>query len=105
MSAEPPPDIGRAVSEVRAQRQAEQGALRSVRSKLDQLEAQEARQRKLTRTMVTVAAVVLLVLLVVAWRVVMTRAEDQARNAAPVQIPSKVDMSKKPALKQAEPSK
>ena len=105
MPAEPPPDIGRAVSEVRAQRQAEQGALRSVRSKLDQLEEQDARQRKLSRKMVIVAAVVLLVLLFIAWRVVMTRVEDQARNAVPVQIPSKVDMSKKPALKQAEPSK
>ena len=105
MPAETPPDIGRAISEVRAQRRAEQGALRSVRDKLDQLEEQDARQRKLSRTMVIVAAVVLLVLLFIAWRVVMTRAEDQARNAVPVQIPSKVDMSKKPALKQAEPSK
>jgi hypothetical protein len=103
MPAEPPTDIARAVSEVRAQRQAEQGALRSVRDKLDQLEAQEAQQRKLSRTMVIVAAVVLLVLLFIAWRVVMTRAEDQARNAVPVQIPSKVDMSKKPA--KADPAK
>src|SRR5262245_23412666 len=96
MPAEPPSDLGRAVKEVRAQREAEQGALRSVRDKLDQLEAQDAQQRKLSRKMVMVAAVVLLVLLVVAWRVVMTRAEDQERNAVPVQIPSKVDMSKKP---------
>ena len=104
MPAETPPDLARAVNEVRAQRKAEQGALRNVRDKLDQLEAQEAQQRKLSRTMVIVAAVVLLVLLFIAWRVVMTRAEDQARNAAPVQIPSKVDMSKKPAAK-AEPAK
>jgi hypothetical protein len=41
----------------------------------------------------------------VAWRVVISRAEQQERNATPVQIPSKVDMSKKPAPKQAEPAK
>ncbi|HTN28650.1 MAG TPA: hypothetical protein VL180_12780 [Burkholderiales bacterium] len=105
MPAEPPPDIGRAINEVRAQRQAEQGALRSVRDKLDQLEAQEARQRKMSRTMVIAAAVVLVVLVFVAWRVVISRAEQQERNATPVQIPSKVDMSKKPAPKQAEPAK
>src|SRR5262245_9379463 len=103
MPAEPPSDLGRAVSEVRAQRQAEQGALRSVRDKLDQLEAQDARQRKLSRKMVIVAAVVLAILLFVAWRVVITRADQQERNAVPVQIPNKVDMSKKPAAKQAEP--
>ncbi len=101
---ETPPDIARAVNEVREQRKAEQGALRSVRNKLDQLEEQDARQRKLSKKMVIVAAVVLLVLLIVAWRVVMTRAEGQDRNAVPVQIPSKVDMSKKPAAK-AEPAK
>jgi hypothetical protein len=105
MPAEPPSDIGRAVNEVRAQRQAEQGALRSVREKLDQLEAQDARQRKLGRTMVIAAAVVLVVLVFVAWRVVISRADQQERNATPVQIPSKVDMSKKPARKQAEPAK
>ena len=105
MPAEQPPDIRRAINEVRAQRQAEQGALRSVREKLDQLEAQEARQRKLNRTMVIAAALVIGVLVFVAWRVVVSRADQQERNAAPVQIPSKVDMSKKPAPKQAEPAK
>ena len=105
MPAEQPPDIRRAINEVRAQRQAEQGALRSVREKLDQLEAQEARQRKLNRTMVIAAAVVLGVLVFVAWRVVVSRADQQERNATPVQIPSKVDLSKKPAPKQAEPAK
>jgi hypothetical protein len=105
MPAEQPPDIRRAINEVRAQRQAEQGALRSVREKLDQLEAQEARQRKLNRTMVIAAAVVLGVLVFVAWRVVVSRADEQERNATPVQIPSKVDLSKKPAPKQAEPAK
>ena len=105
MPTEPPPDIGRAIKEVRAQRQAEQGALRSVRDKLDQLEAQEVRQRKLNRTMVIAAALVIVVLVFVAWRVVVSRADQQERNATPVQIPSKVDMSKKPAPKQAEPAK
>jgi len=105
MPAQQPPDIRRAINEVRAQRQAEQGALRSVREKLDQLEAQEARQRKLNRTMVIAAAVVLGVLVFVAWRVVVSRADQQERNATPVQIPSKVDLSKKPAPKQAEPAK
>jgi cytoskeletal protein RodZ len=105
MPAQQPPDIRRAINEVRAQRQAEQCALRSVREKLDQLEAQEARQRKLNRTMVIAAAVVLGVLVFVAWRVVVSRADQQERNATPVQIPSKVDMSKKPAPKQAEPAK
>jgi cytoskeletal protein RodZ len=105
MPAQQPPDIRRAINEVRAQRQAEQGALRSVREKLDQLEAQEARQRKLNRTMVIAAAVVLGVLVFVAWRVVVSRADQQERNATPVQIPSKVDVSKKPAPKQAEPAK
>jgi hypothetical protein len=105
MPAQQPPDIRRAINEVRAQRQAEQGALRSVREKLDQLEAQEARQRKLNRTMVIAAAVVLGVLVFVAWRVVVSRADEQERNATPVQIPSKVDVSKKPAPKQAEPAK
>jgi|SRR6185295_8087375 hypothetical protein len=105
MPAEQPPDIRRAINEVRAQRQAEQGALRSVREKLDQLEAQEARQRKLNRTMVIAAALVIGVLVFVAWRVVVSRADQQERNATPVQIPSKVDLSKKPAPKQAEPAK
>ena len=105
MPAEQPPDIARAIHEVRAQRQAEQGALRSVRNKLDQLEAQDARQRKVSRTMVIVAAIVLVVLLFAVWRAVMSRADQQDRNATPVQIPSKVDMSKKPAPKQAEPAK
>jgi HAMP domain-containing protein len=105
MPAEQPPDIRRAVNEVRAQRQAEQGALRSVREKLDQLEAQEARQRKLNRTMVIAAALVLGVLVFVAWRVVVSRADQQERNATPVQIPSKVDMSKKPPPKQAVPAR
>jgi hypothetical protein len=105
MPAQQPPDIRRAINEVRAQRQAEQGALRSVREKLDQLEAQEARQRKLNRTMVIAAALVIGVLVFVAWRVVVSRADQQERNATPVQIPSKVDMSKKPAPKQAEPAK
>ena len=96
-----PPDIGSAIKEVRAQREAEQGALRSVRSKLDQLQEQDARQRKQTRTMVMVAAAVLIALIVVAWFVVMKRAGQQDRNAAPVQIPSKVDMTKKPEPKPA----
>ena len=105
MPPQTPPDIGRAINEVRAQRKAEQNALRNVRKELDQLEAQDARQRRLNRTLVVVAAIVLPVLLVVAWLVVLKRAEPQERNAAPVQIPSKVDMSKKPAPRQAEPVK
>jgi len=55
--------------------------------------------------MVIVAAVVLAILLVVAWRVVMTRAVEQDRKAAPVQIPSKVDMTRKPEAKPAEATK
>jgi hypothetical protein len=51
--------------------------------------------------MVLAAAVVLAVLLVVAWRVVITRADQQERNATPVQIPSKVDMTRKPDPKPA----
>ena len=105
MSSQTPPDISRAINEVRAQRKAEQNALRNMRKELDHLEAQDARQRKLNRTLIIVAAIVLPVLLVVAWFLVMKRAEQQDRNAAPVQIPSKVDMSKKPAAKQAEPAK
>ena len=87
------------------QRTAEQNALRNVRKELDQLAALESKQRKLNRTMVIVAAVVLAILLVVAWRVVMTRAVEQDRKAAPVQIPSKVDMTKKPEAKPAEATK
>jgi len=48
---------------------------------------------------------VLAILLVVAWRVVITRAAEQDRKAAPVQIPSKVDMTKKPEPKPAEATK
>ena len=87
------------------QRSAEQNALRNVRKELDQLAALEAKQRKLNRTMVIVAAVVLAILLVVAWRVVVTRAVEQDRKAAPVQIPSKVDMTKKAEAKPAEATK
>jgi len=87
------------------QRSAEQNALRNVRKELDQLAALEAKQRKLNRTMVIVAAVVLAILLVVAWRVVVTRAVEQDRKAAPVQIPSKVDMTRKPEAKPAEATK
>jgi hypothetical protein len=101
MPAETPPDIGRAIKEVRAQRNAEQKALRNVRKELDHLEAQDARQRKLNRILVIVAAVVLPVLLIAAWLLVLKRAEPQDRNAAPVQIPSKVDMSKKPESRPA----
>ena len=63
----------------------------------------EARQRKLIRTLVIVAVAVFLVLLFVAWRNVSSRADK--RETAPVQIPSKVDMSKKPAPKPVEPAK
>ena len=105
MPAVPPSDTRSALDEARAQRRAEQDALRNVRKELDQLESQVARQRKLTRTLVIVAAIVLPVLLAVAWLVVMKRAEQQERNAAPVQIPSKVDMSKKPPSRPAEPAK
>jgi hypothetical protein len=101
----PPPDLGRALNEAGAQRKAEQNALRNVRKELDQLAAQESRQRKLSKTMMLVAAVVLATLLVVAWRVVMTRAGEQDRQAAPVQIPSKVDMTRKPEPKPAEATK
>ena len=100
MPDEPPLDIARAVEGVRAQRKAEQSALLNVRKELDQLQAQDARQRKVNRRLTVGAAIVLLVLVFVAWRVVMSRADQQDRNAAPVQIPSKVDMSKKPAVKQ-----
>ena len=101
MPPQTPPDIGRALNDVRAQRKAEQNALRNVRKELDHLEAQDARQRKLNRILVIVAAIVLPVLLIAAWLLVLKRAEPQERNAAPVQIPSKVDMSKKPELKPA----
>ena len=84
-----------------AQRTAEQTALRNVRRELDHLAAQEARQRKLIRTLVVVAVVVFLVLLFIVWRNVASRA-DKVRDAAPVQIPSKVDMSKKPAADQGK---
>ena len=105
MPPETPPDIGRALNEVRAQRKAEQGALRNVRKELDQLAAQDARQRKLNRTIMIVAAVVLLVVVFAVWRGVMSRADRQERDAAPVQIPSKVDMSKKPPAGKPEPAK
>jgi hypothetical protein len=105
MPDEPPSDIARAVEGVRAQRKAEQSALRNVRKELDQLQAQDARQRKVNRSLTIGAAVVLVVLVLIAWRVVMSRADQQARNATPVQIPSKVDMSKKPAPRQAEAQK
>jgi len=101
----PPPDLGRALKDAGAQRKAEQNALRNVRKELDQLAAQDSQQRKLSRTMMIVAAIVLAILLVVAWRVVMTRAAEQDRKAAPVQIPSKVDMTKKPEPKPAEATK
>jgi hypothetical protein len=86
-----------------AQRTAEQTALRKVREELDHLAAQEARQRKLIRTLVIVGAAVFLVLLFVVWRNVSSRAEK--RETTPVQIPSKVDMSKKPAPTPAQPGK
>ena len=105
MPEEPPLDIARAVEGVRAQRKAEQSALRNVRKHLDQLQAQDARQRKVSRSLMLGAAVVLVVLVFVVWRVVLTRADQQERNAAPVQIPSKVDMTRKPAAKQAEAQK
>jgi hypothetical protein len=105
MPEEPPVDLARAVEGVRAQRKAEQSALRNVRHQLDQLQAQDARQRKVNRTLTIAAAIVLVVLVFVVWRVLMTRADRQERNATPVQIPSKVDMSKKPAVKQAEAQK
>ena len=41
MPRQTPPDIGRAINEVREQRKAEQNALRGVRKELDQLEAQD----------------------------------------------------------------
>lgn len=97
----PPPDLDRALKEAGEQRAAERNALRNVRNELDQLAAQEARQRKRNKTMVLAAAVVLAVLLVVAWRVVITRADQQERNATPVPIPSKVDMTRKPEPKPA----
>ena len=93
------------MKEAGAQRKAEQNALRNVRKELDQLAAQDSQQRKLSRTMMIVAAVVLAILLLVAWRVVMTRAAEQDRKAAPVQIPSKVDMTRKPEPKPAEATK
>jgi hypothetical protein len=101
----PPPDLGRALKEAGAQRRAEQNALRNVRKELDLLAAQDSRQRKLSRTMMMVAAVVLAILLVVAWRMVMTRASEQDRKATPLQIPSKVDMTRKPEPKPAEATK
>jgi hypothetical protein len=86
-----------------AQRTAEREALRNVRRELDHLAAQDVKQRKLIRTLVLVAVVVFLLLLFVVWRNVSSRADK--RETAPVQIPSKVDMSKKPAPIQAEPGK
>jgi predicted negative regulator of RcsB-dependent stress response len=99
------PDLARALKEAGVQRSAEQNALRNVRKELDQLAAQDSQQRKFNRMMVIVAGIVLAILLVVAWRVVITRAAEQDRKAAPVQIPSKVDMTKKPEPKPAEATK
>ena len=100
-----PPEIPRksppAVTGPTAQRTAEQTALRNVRRELDHLAAQEARQRKLIRTLVIVAVVVFLILLFIVWRNVASRA-DKVRDAAPVQIPSKVDMTQKPAPDQGK---
>ena len=104
MPPETPRSSQPAVRGPTAQRIAEQAALRNVRRELDHLAAQDARQRKLIRTLVIVAVVVFLVLLFIVWRNVASRA-DQVRDAAPVQIPSKVDMSKKPAATKAEPAK
>ena len=104
MPPETPRSSQPAVTGAAAQRTAEQAALRKVREELDHLAAQEARQRKLIRTLVLVAVVVFLILLFVVWRNVASRA-DKVRDAAPVQIPSKVDMSKKPAATKAEPGK
>lgn len=103
MPPETPRSSQPAVTGAAAQRMAEQAALRKVREELDHLAAQEARQRKLIRTLVIVAVAVFLVLLFVVWRNVSTRADQ--RETAPVQIPSKVDMSKKPAPKAVEPGK
>jgi transcriptional regulator of nitric oxide reductase len=105
MPEERPSDLARAVEGVRAQRTAEQSALRNVRKELDQLQAQDARQRKVNRMLTIGAAVVLVILVFVAWRVVIGRADQQERNATPVQIPSKVDMSKKPAPRQVDAQK
>ena len=105
MPDEPPLDIARAVDGVRAQRKAEQSALRNVRKELDHLQAQDARQRKVNRSLTIGAAVVLLILVFIAWRVVISRADQQERTATPVQIPAKVDMTKKPAPKQVEAQK
>jgi len=103
-----PPETPRsprpAVTGATAQRTAEQTALRNVRRELDHLAAEEARQRKLIRTLVLVAVVVFVIILFIVWRNVASRA-DQVRDAAPVQIPSKVDMSKKPAATSAERGK
>ena len=101
---ETPRNVDRAAVDAAAQRTAEQAALRNVRRELDHLVAQEARQRKLNRTIVIVAAVVFLVLVFVVWRQVSLRAEKQAQEV-PIQIPSKVDLGKKPAAKPAEPAK
>src|SRR5512132_4305107 len=103
MPPDPPRSSQPAVTSAAAQRTAEQAALRKVREELDHLAAQEARQRKLIRTLVIVAALVFLVLLYVVWRNVSSHAEK--RETAPVQIPSKVDMSKKPAPAPAEAGK
>ena len=100
-----PPEIPRspppAVTGATAQRTAEQAVLRKVREELDHLAALEARQRKLIRTLVIVAVVAFLILLFIVWRNVASRA-DKVRDAAPVQIPSKVDMTKKPAPDQGK---
>ena len=101
MPPETPSSSQPAATGAAAQRRAEQAALRKVRAELDHLAAQEARQRKLIRMLVIVAAAVFVILLFVVWRNVASRA-DKVREAAPVQIPSKVDMSKKPAPDQGK---
>ena len=99
---EPSRDASRAASEAAAQRTAEQIALRNVRKQLDHLAAQDARQRKLNRIVAIIAVVVFLVLLFVVGRRVLSHKQD---SDAPIQIPSKVDMGKKPAARPAEPAK
>jgi uncharacterized membrane protein len=101
MPPETPRSSRPAVTGPTAQRAAEQTALRNVRRELDHLAAQEARQRKLIRTLVIVAVVLFVIMLFIVWRNVASRA-DKVRDAAPVQIPSKVDMTKKPAADQGK---
>lgn len=104
---ETPRNVDRAAAGAAAQRTAEQAALRNVRRELDHLQAEQDRQRKLNKVGVLVVVALLLVLAFVffaVWRAASKSAAER-QWGVPVQIPSKVDLGKKPTAKPAEPAK